>query len=230
MKIRSRETGTGVGLTPPPHLTINPRPRIRPIALETASIVSPRTASPSSDPDVATRQVASADQRGNYCGNTGGVRKAVKDENGKWQPTGDYEVGFGRPPVASRFSGKPGPGRPKGLVSYDGLVTKHLGKKRRVRIEGREKSITQAELIVMKTVNDAVEGKNRDARKQVFIDMARVMPAETREALRSPQDYNEADRLTLEEFHREVRAEILAELGLDSVSPASPASDAGEGS
>ena len=53
---------------------------------------------------------------------------ATKDENGKWQPTAPYPNGFARTPADTRFKpgGKGGPGRPKGSVSHDALMQKHL--------------------------------------------------------------------------------------------------------
>jgi len=52
---------------------------------------------------------------------------ARKDARGKWQPTGDYDVGFGKPPKAHRFDGtKPGPGRPKESRSQDSYLREEL--------------------------------------------------------------------------------------------------------
>lgn len=153
--------------------------------------------------------------------------KATKDENGKWQPTGDYEIGFGRPPLATRFTGKPGPGRPKGSVSYDVMLRKHLSKKRKVRIDGKDRTVTQGELVIITTVRDAMEGKSKDARRQILADMHRLSPADHHEAGTSVRDHNEADRLTFDEFYQTVRDEVLADLGMQ---PEDKSYDAGEDS
>lgn len=218
---QSNETSCGNRTPSPSRPEVNPKPRNRP---ETGTQAPRTTASApgAAGASVHREPTGPGDQHNSQPSRRG---KARKDENGKWQPTGDYEVGFGRPPVATRFAGKPGPGRPKGSVSYDTLMAKHLGQRSKVRINGHQKVVSHAELIVMSTVKDAIEGKRRDARKQVLTEMARLMTPTLRDAGISPKDLNDADRLTLEEFHRDVRAQILAEIGLD---PAERADGAGE--
>jgi hypothetical protein len=139
--------------------------------------------------------------------------RAIKDETGKWQATGDYEVGFGRPPKATQFNGKPGPGRPKGTVSFDKLLRKHLTQKRNVRINGGERQVTNAELIIMTLVKDAVEGKDRGARKFALAEMARTLvPAEAGTRPLDQQHLNESDALSLAEFEQDLRERLLREL------------------
>ena len=140
--------------------------------------------------------------------------KAQKDENGKWQPTGDYEVGFGRPPIATQFSGKPGPGRPKGSSSYKTVLLSHLNKRRSLTVDGRKKSVTQGEVVIMTTIRDAMEGKNRDARRQVLSAMERYMPGTGLDQPAAEQP-NASDELTMAEFYQTIRAEIMSELGLE---------------
>lgn len=72
---------------------------------------------------------------------------ATRDENGKWQPTGNYRIGFCMPPVHGQFKGKPGPGRPKGTKSQDSLMREMLEAKRKVRVDGRTRSRANRELI-----------------------------------------------------------------------------------
>ncbi len=139
---------------------------------------------------------------------------AVKNEKGKWQPTGNYETGFCRPPENTRFKrgGAPGPGRPKGSKSHDTLLKEQLGQKRRVRIGGRERDVAVRELVIMATVKDAAEGKDRHARKYVLDQMARIYPPTDSEAPSSAIDLTESDALSLAEFEADLRSRIRDEM------------------
>jgi len=76
-------------------------------------------------------------------------------------PPGDYEVGYGRPPVATRFqpgrSGNPS-GRRKGLRSVAETLQRELGKTVAVRDGDKERRITMQEAIIRGLVHDAVRG------------------------------------------------------------------------
>lgn len=139
---------------------------------------------------------------------------AVKDENGKWLPTGSGP-GWCNPPVGSQFKkgGKGGPGRPKGSISHDRLMRKHLAQKRTVRVDGKETKIAAHELVVMTTVKAAAEGKDRDARKFVLAESARLF-GEDKNAFDLPvSELNASDALSLAELRREIREDVLRELG-----------------
>lgn len=75
----------------------------------------------------------------------------------------DYEVGHGRPPVASRFkpghSGNP-KGRPKGAKNLSVLIREKLAAKVPVREGGRQRLMSKAELGVIKLVNRFAETGN----------------------------------------------------------------------
>lgn len=72
----------------------------------------------------------------------------------------DYEVGHGRPPVASRFkpgqSGNP-KGRPKASENLSTLAREKLQAKIPVREGGRERRMSKAEIGVTKMVNRFAE-------------------------------------------------------------------------
>lgn len=72
----------------------------------------------------------------------------------------DYEVGHGRPPVATRFkpgqSGNP-KGRPKASKNLSTLAREKLQAKVSVRENGRERRMSKAEIGVTKMVNRFVE-------------------------------------------------------------------------
>ncbi|WP_445192403.1 DUF5681 domain-containing protein [Sphingomonas sp. Tas61C01] len=101
---------------------------------------------------------------------------ALKSDDGKWLPTGPGP-GWCNPPLESRFQkgGRGEPGRPKGSVSHDRVMKKLLVQKRTVRVDGKETKIAAHELIVMTTVKAAAEGKDRDARKYVLSEAARLL-------------------------------------------------------
>jgi hypothetical protein len=77
----------------------------------------------------------------------------------KRQPTGDYPVGWCRAPAKHRFNGKPGPGRPKGSVSQDKLMRKHLNQKRKVKVDGKELKVSMRELLIITAFKQALAGK-----------------------------------------------------------------------
>jgi Family of unknown function (DUF5681) len=79
-----------------------------------------------------------------------------------------YEVGYGRPPVASRFkkgqSGNPN-GRPRMRAKAVGeLVLAALDNPVTVSIGGREKTIVTAEALLINQVNRAIKGEPKPLR------------------------------------------------------------------
>lgn len=85
---------------------------------------------------------------------------ADEDKNAK----GTYDVGYGRPPKATRFapgrSGNPR-GRPKAPKTFAEEIDKRLSTKVPVMENGRRKLISFREVIVAKTVNKAAEGDHK---------------------------------------------------------------------
>lgn len=138
---------------------------------------------------------------------------AVKNEQGKFMPTSEG-VGFASPPKEHQFKtgGPGGPGPKKWSVSFDTLIRKHLTTKRRVRIEGVDRKVSTAELILMTTIKDAAEGKSRDARKYVLAEMARAFPAQADSQAVGPREINDSDALSLAEYEAELRRQLLAEI------------------
>ncbi|MBV8400491.1 MAG: hypothetical protein JOZ17_17380 [Acetobacteraceae bacterium] len=112
-------------------------------------------------------------------------------------PKGDYEVGYCKPPLATRFkkgqSGNPKGGR-KGVPRLPTLIKKIMDEPIIVTEGKRRKSISKAEAIVKQLVNRALTGDNRAT--QLLIDQiqfnenrpeaaAAAAPAEAdREAMR----------------------------------------------
>ncbi|WP_052223576.1 DUF5681 domain-containing protein [Novosphingobium malaysiense] len=77
-----------------------------------------------------------------------------------------YEVGYGKPPVRTRFkpgqSGNPR-GRPKGAKSLNTIVRETLGGKLAVRTSEGTRKISKIEAVLQKTLEKALKG---DARAQ----------------------------------------------------------------
>lgn len=91
------------------------------------------------------------------------MAKSGDDDDG---PEGsDYEVGYGRPPKATRFkpgqSGNPR-GRPKGAKSIPALLEGELNRKLRVREGNRERMLTKRELLIRRLVANGVQKGGRD--------------------------------------------------------------------
>jgi len=77
----------------------------------------------------------------------------------------DYEVGYGKPPIDSRF--KPGnPGRPRGTHkrSYDiaEIFTAALTRRRKIRRGDRVVSMPVAEIMIERLISMATTGSARD--------------------------------------------------------------------
>lgn len=76
----------------------------------------------------------------------------------------DYEVGYGRPPKHSRFkpgqSGNPR-GRPKGAKNVATVLRETMGKKITITENGRRKTISWLDAIVLRLSRSAVEGDAR---------------------------------------------------------------------
>lgn len=143
---------------------------------------------------------------------------AVKGENGKWQPTGDYESGFARGPKNGQFQKgcPPGPGRTPGSKSHDTLSRKQLDSKRDVTVGGRRKKVSQREIILMRTYNDAVEGKDKKAREYALKEMDRLYPTQdASESAAAGTSHSASDQLSLAEYEQELRERIRAELAAE---------------
>jgi hypothetical protein len=74
---------------------------------------------------------------------------------------GDYEVGYGKPPVATRFKKGQSPypqGRAKGSRNLAQLIERELDQPLTITENGRRRSITKREAVAKQLVNRAVAG------------------------------------------------------------------------
>jgi hypothetical protein len=103
------------------------------------------------------------------------------------QPQGEddvgYDVGYRRPPKDHQFqrgkSGNP-KGRPKGAKGFKTLVQENLAKPVQVKMDGKMRTVTIGEAILMRTLRDAVSG-GKSAAEQGLKLMERYGPAEPEE-------------------------------------------------
>jgi hypothetical protein len=75
--------------------------------------------------------------------------------------TGDYEIGFGKPPKATQYkkgqSGNPG-GRKPGSRSHSEIINKAMNEKVTVTVKGRQRTMTMMELAFTQQSKKAAEG------------------------------------------------------------------------
>lgn len=80
-----------------------------------------------------------------------------------------YEVGYGKPPVATRFkrgqSGNP-KGRPKGTLNVATTLERELNQRVTIKENGQSRTITKFEAAIKQLVNKAASG---DARAIQFL-------------------------------------------------------------
>jgi Family of unknown function (DUF5681) len=100
---------------------------------------------------------------------SGGVardRPASADRNREQPPDQDYQVGYGKPPVHSRFkpgtSGNP-QGRPKRSRNLRTIIQEALTKTIKVREGDEIRSISKLEGVVLRQVESALKGNDRAA-------------------------------------------------------------------
>jgi hypothetical protein len=105
----------------------------------------------------------------------------------------EYEVGKGKPPIASQFkkgqSGNPA-GRPKGALGMSALINATLNEKVTVVVDGKRRTITKLQAAFTQQVNKAASG-DRHATKlilQLFNDSHALEEAR---AANAPQDADE---------------------------------------
>jgi hypothetical protein len=115
----------------------------------------------------------------------------------------DYTVGYGRPPLASRFSrgrsGNPA-GRPKGSRNVSSVIAAALSERVVVTQNGRRRSITKLEAACTQMANKAASGDRQAAK--LIIDL--LHQAEARDEARAGGASVGADQ------RRETDAAILA--------------------
>lgn len=123
-----------------------------------------------------------------------------------------YDIGYGKPPVATRFkpgnSGNP-KGRPRGAKGLNKIVRETLTTKVAVRTQGREIKMSKMEAVLQKTVELAMKGNPRAIMMLVSLYRPAVPDLqETAAGNGGDQDLTATDLQILEMFRDEIRADL----------------------
>lgn len=119
----------------------------------------------------------------------------------------DYEVGYGKPPKASRFrkgvSGNP-TGRPKGARSISSILAK-LGRERvNVTTNGKARTMTKLEVVFTQLNNQAASGNLKAIRELLSAHRLFAEPQQIDEI--TPAATQERDDAVLKNLEKRLRA------------------------
>ncbi len=96
----------------------------------------------------------------------------------------DYEVGYGKPPVDTRFrkgqSGNPS-GKRKVPLTHEQIVARELDRKITITEDGKKKRVTKREVIHMATIRKAMKGDLRAAVMVMELDKANYLSDQSEE-------------------------------------------------
>lgn len=125
--------------------------------------------------------------------------------------TDDYEVGFGRPPMHSRFrageSGNP-KGRPKKARNFKTLFLEEANTPINVREGGGEQEISKLHAVVKRDMERAIKGSDRAA-DRVQKNALLFMADDETENARAP--VSAADHAILDRFKERIASEAAVE-------------------
>jgi hypothetical protein len=136
------------------------------------------------------------------------VKRISRNGSVKPQEAKPYAVGYGKPPIHTRFqrgqSGNP-KGKKKGQKSLKAVVEKVFQEKVSIRTARGTRKVTKLDALVQKLMNDALTG---DAKAVVHIVRLAKEAGLTQEAAfieAASQDLTEEDRLIMERYMRPPR-------------------------
>lgn len=113
-------------------------------------------------PSVATSGAAASDPLTSVDADVGA--NIASQANCSAQSPRSYDIGYGKPPVSTRFqpgqSGNP-KGKPKGAKGLNTIVRETLGGKIAVRTPDGSKQISKIEAVLQKTLERALKGDSR---------------------------------------------------------------------
>ena len=117
------------------------------------------------------------------------TRQPPKRPGLRTERSGDYEVGYGKPPVSTRFkpgrSGNP-KGRPRGSKGFNALMRRALSETILVREDGQLRQMSRREVIIMSWIARALKGNDRAIERlipfmqQLYPDIANQMELRVR--------------------------------------------------
>jgi len=134
------------------------------------------------------------------------------------EPTGDYAVGYGKPPRHTGFqkgrSGNP-KGRPKGSKNLATLLGEALDEKVMLTEDGRRRRVTKRELVIKQLVNKSASADLRAIKQLTDIVQGVERRAGAAPAPAPPPAFTAADEEVIAELkkrlERGIRAAIAAE-------------------
>jgi hypothetical protein len=140
-----------------------------------------------------------------------------KPKKKKKKPTGDYDVGFCKTPIESRFKvGNPGgPGRKRGSLSQDTYLRKELDEKRTLRINGRERRLSTRELATKLLIEAALKKQEIKHLELVVAHARRLFPDA------APVDVHDA-ALPDAAFDEDILRQLFAGLSMGEPDPDYP--------
>jgi Family of unknown function (DUF5681) len=113
----------------------------------------------------------------------------------------DYDVGYGKPPLHSRFkksfSGNPR-GRPSGSKNISTLVREALDEPVIVTEEGGRRKITKRQAVVTQLVNRSAKADLRALK--ILLDMLRDIEGQTEPVASGAAELTEADEKVIEQL------------------------------
>jgi hypothetical protein len=122
----------------------------------------------------------------------------------------DFEVGYGRPPVATRFQpgNKCNPrGRRKQKKTAGQLIEEAMNEKVRIVVEGKTKIMTKQQVVIHNLVNAAARGDHK-AIHTLFALRARYQ--ESTQTTVNPSDLDANDRSIIEAFLANASENVFA--------------------
>ena len=114
--------------------------------------------------------------------------RSDQDQTEESPKTRDYDIGYGKPPNATRFqkgqSGNPG-GRRRGSKNLSTILNEELEQRVVIRENGKQKTITKRRASMKQLVNKAASGDHRAL--QILIDYLQELERRTAAVEDSPQ-------------------------------------------
>ena len=115
--------------------------------------------------------------------------------------TGEYEVGYGKPPRHTRFakgqSGNPR-GRPSGAKNFTTLLSEALNEPVIVTEHGGRRKVSKRQAIVTQLVNRSATADFRAIK--ILLDIVRDIERQTEPTAPETSDFSEADEKLLEQI------------------------------